>query len=169
MKKLLFLFIVLFAISCFTIADTIKDSGSAIADSTTILVETETPIEVLIESSWWDEFLATFLGTIATTVLVAAFLYAFFGIVVRSYFKTTAAVKYKSTTPNKFSLKYWLENNFGRKIITIAATIIMVFVTLRFPMEWFGVELSMMYAFCVGLCFDYVLDMYKKKAGGSPV
>jgi hypothetical protein len=139
-------------------------SSFVVFSDTTIVdtIKVVSPI-VKVSNSWWSDFFAMFLGSLTSITLVAGFILALFGLYLRWYFLVGAAIKYNTKTPEKFDLKYWWANNAKSKIMAILATVIVIFVSLRFPVEWFGVEVSMGYAFLIGLFFDWFVDFIKNK------
>ena len=91
-----------------------------------------------------------------------AYLFAFFGMFLRWYWMYQNKGKMDPTTPSKFVWSYWMRDNLLPKLFTTMATLILLFITLRFPQELLGKAFSYFYAFGVGIGFDYVSSILKK-------
>lgn len=109
-----------------------------------------------------QQFLQNIFGTIEPVTYLSAFAFIFMGLIIKWAFQINSGVKKNSDTPNTFSWAYWFQNNFFKAVLSFVTTPIVAFVALRFSTEIFNISLSMFFAFCVGIGFDFVLDYVKK-------
>lgn len=103
-------------------------------------------------------FLNYLFGEITPITYVAAFIFLFFGLVIKWYIQINKAVKTNENTPSEFSLSYWFAHNFFKSMFSLFANVIIAFVALRFSSEIFNIPLSMFLALTLGICFDFVID-----------
>ena len=149
MKKLIgFLFIVELILVCvMTIMPVLVNAATS--DTTSIC--------------WQKELLGNILGSKLTWVgYTGALIFTFMGLYLRWYFKAKDGIKTDPNTPDKFVFSYWLRDNLLPKLAGIMATLIVIFLSLRFATEYFGLIPSMAMAVAVGLGFDYFMDFLKK-------
>lgn len=64
-------------------------------------------------------------------------------------------------TPKAFSFKYWIKDNFVPKLVSTLFTVVVIFVSIRFPQELLGKAFSYFYAFSIGIGFDYIVSLFK--------
>ena len=102
------------------------------------------------------------LGSMTHIQLVTSYVFVLIGLFIKWYFTASQAIRYNKETPSKFSVAYWWHNN-RHKITAFFASLVIVFVSIRFPHEILGMEWSYFYALTVGLLFDYVVDTLKKR------
>lgn len=95
-------------------------------------------------------------------VLITAYVFAFAGMFLRWYWQYQVKGKPDPSTPQHFVLTYWLKDNLLPKLFGVLATLIILFVSLRFPQEVLGSAFSYFYAFTVGISLDYVSSLLKK-------
>ena len=150
MKKLIgFLFIVELILACVMTIMPVFMYAAVIDTSATI--------------GWQKELLGNILGNKLTWVGYAgALIFTFMGLYLRWYFKAKDSIKTDPNTPDKFNFSYWLRDNLLPKLAGIMATLIIIFLSLRFATEYFGLIPSMAMAVVVGLCFDWFMDFLKK-------
>lgn len=115
------------------------------------------------------EFLDNIFGTLTVFWYLSAFVFALIGLFIRWYVKTNMGVKNNPETPDKFSFRFWLQNNFFRKFTSVLTTMLVVFLCLRFASDWFGVLPSMGFSVVIGLAFDWFFDFVKKLINKVPV
>ena len=108
------------------------------------------------------QFFNEFLGGLTTNQVIISFILAFAGLYLKWYFKSYVGVHYNAQTPYQFSWKYWLSDNVHR-LKGMVATIIILFISIRFPKELLGVEFSYLWAFIAGLGIDWITEVIKKK------
>ena len=109
-----------------------------------------------------QEFLNLFLGNATWITYIAAFVFVFFGLVIKWHFKIKKAVKTNTESPPVFSWGYFISQNLFTKLFSIFANMIICFVVLRFSTELFTVPVSMLFAFSLGMLFDYFVDFLRK-------
>jgi hydrogenase-4 membrane subunit HyfE len=109
------------------------------------------------------EVISNVLGTLSISDYISAFIFASLGLIVRHYLIVKKSLKKNPKTPNNFDPKYWFKNNFFTKLSGILIIYIIIYLCLRFSVEWFGIKVTMTFAFTLGVGFDYVLDIIKKK------
>jgi len=113
--------------------------------------------------TWQKELIGNILGDKLTWVGYAgALIFTFMGLYLRWYFKAKKSIATDTKTPYKFDLLYWVRDNLLPKLFGILATLIIIFLSLRFATEYFGLIPSMAMAVVIGLCFDYFSDYLKK-------
>lgn len=177
MKKKSVLFVMLTMMCLFTMAQ-VKETVELqrphveliVQDSMHQLVISAQEVEVLqdslqtinAKSQTLKEFKELILGGLKAVDYYAAFVFAFIGMLIRWFITTRKGVKTSSDTPNKFNLWFWLRDNAKDKLLTIAGTIAVIFVFMRFPYDLAGWEFSMFFAFIVGLFLDYFIDLLEK-------
>lgn len=108
-------------------------------------------------------FRAEFWGTLNPELLAAAFVMALIGIALSLLLFTTKRDPMSDRTPIEFSWKFFWNDNLKRVLKSIALTILVLFVTIRFSQEIMGQKLTMFYAFSLGLGLDKVIETIKKK------
>ncbi len=109
-----------------------------------------------------NEFWVNILGTFSPLWYAAAFVFALFGLFIRWYIRTRIGIRTNPDSPDKFSWSYWWANNGSKKIASVFATAIIIFLCLRFASDWFGIAPSMAFAVGIGLAFDWFLDFVKR-------
>ena len=113
--------------------------------------------------SIYNQIIAELLGDQMTgVILITSYIFTFCGLFVRWYIRWLTIGKPNPKTPTKFILSYWLRDNLLPKLFGILATVITIFLTLRFANELFGATLSYAYAVMIGLGWDVVSDKLKK-------
>jgi len=93
--------------------------------------------------------------------LTVAYIFAGCGLILRWYWMYYRKGKTNELTPIKFSLGFWLRDNAIHKALGVLVTIIVIFISLRFPQSIAGEGFSYLYALSVGLLFDYWIDKLK--------
>lgn len=116
---------------------------------------------VLVNNMYGNTIADNMLNGLTLSDYVSAYIFAFIGMFIRWFFKTKYAVRYNRNTPNRFILSYWIKNNLMNKLVALIATILTIYIILRFPYDLGGWKFSMWFAFLVGLCFDYFVDLLK--------
>ena len=112
-----------------------------------------------------EELLKYLLGDNTIITYIAAFVFVFFGVIIKLYLQIKSAVKTNENTPSQFSWNYFLSNNLFTKLFSILANFIICFVALRFATEIFNVPISMIFSLTVGLGFDVVVDKLRSWQG----
>lgn len=105
------------------------------------------------------EIFSNIFGTLTGVQYLVGFVFVIVAIILRWTFTTHKAVKKNPNTPKKFSLKYWWENNWLRKLKTFIQVVIITFLVFRFTPDIIGQTFSYVVAVSIGLAFD----AYKKK------
>ena len=162
MKKYIFLF---FALVCFVALQGQTPDVAITTDTATAIAETvnysvaATGSPTAIKQTVWQNLL----GGLDLADYISAFLFAFVGLFLRHrLIVVRKAIKNNPDTPNKFNWAYWFKNNFMTKLNVIWTNIAVIFVMLRFSFDWFGVEVSMVAAFVLGLSIDWAYDFIRK-------
>lgn len=109
------------------------------------------------------EIIGHLMGPTDPAYFMAAFIAAMVGIVMSLLYSAANRDQSKESTPDYFSWKYLLSNNFLRIVFSVMFTILAVIVTLRFTPEILGVELNMFIALGIGLSFDRLSSVMKDK------
>lgn len=103
---------------------------------------------------FWDNFLSG----MSTGTLTAGFVMAFIGIAISLLVQATTRDPNDSRSPVHFDWKFFFNDNTIRIIRSIALSILVIFVSLRFAKNLIGTEASMFYALCIGLGIDKATD-----------
>lgn len=94
-----------------------------------------------------------------TATVIAGAFFALIGLALNYLIKVKKGIKQSQNSPNKFSLKYFVENNYQ----DILLTSLLIFVALRFTQELLGVELTMWVAVLIGFGIDFIQDIITDK------
>jgi len=108
-------------------------------------------------------FRQEFWGALNPEVLLAAFAMALIGIFISLLISTTKRDPLSPRTPREFSWNFFWNDNVKRILKSIALTVLVLFVTIRFSQELMGQKLTMFYAFSLGLGLDKVIERLKRK------
>lgn len=104
------------------------------------------------------KFLNLILGTTDVPTYLAGLFFALIGLAF--YYKDKIAKRDKASgnTPYYFSLSFFTQDNLVELVFSILA----IFLTLRFSVEYFGVDITMFYALGIGWTLPKVIAfMYK--------
>lgn len=127
-----------------------------------LLITIVIPVELTAQldtASWQVQITHNLLGDSLTWIsYVSAFIFSFFGMFIRWYVRTKSGILHNENSPHSFSFSYWIRDNILPKLTSILSTIIIIFISLRFSVEIFSVPVSMLFAFLIGLSFDYVFE-----------
>lgn len=141
----------------------VQDSTHQLSTYLDVVTVLQDSLQVVnAKSQTLTEFKELILGGLKAVDYYAAFVFAFIGMLIRWFITTRKGVKTSSDTPNKFNVWFWLRDNAKDKLLTIAGTIAVIFVFMRFPYDLAGWEFSMFFAFIVGLFLDYFIDLLEK-------
>jgi len=165
MKKLfLVLTLNLFALILIANNDSIitQNVNINIALQDSILTLNDSLHNVMIRQHVLQEINEKILGGLSLSDYLTGFIFAFIGMFLRWYYKTRKSIKYNPETPNRFIFSYWIKDNLLPKLLSILSTLVVIFITLRFPTELISINFSFWYAFVVGLSLDYFVDKIKK-------
>lgn len=109
-----------------------------------------------------QQLLLELLGKDMTLVtLMVAYIFAACGLFLRWYWMYLKKGKGNPSTPDKFSLSFWLRDNAVPKLLGILSTIIVIFLSLRFPQQLAGDTFSYFYAVAIGIGLDYFIGLLK--------
>lgn len=97
-------------------------------------------------------------GGVSIATYIGGFLFALIGMFIRWFITTKKGIKKNPETPVKFSWSFWFKDNFLRILTAMGGTLAVLFVAMRFPVEWFGVQLTMPLAFAFGFFFDWLVN-----------
>jgi len=86
--------------------------------------------------------------------------FALIGIFINTYILTAKAIKKDPMTPQKFNWQYWWANNKDR-IMRWFGILAVIFISMRFANEIFSQELTMFFAFLLGLTLDKVIEVIR--------
>lgn len=162
MKKLFFAACMIFSISLFAADSTKVDTAKNVVDS--IVSTTSTPVEVIkeVDNSVWQQLMSNLLGENLDLVgYISCFIFSCIGLFLRWYWTSRKGIKNNPDSPNTFSWGYWLNNNILPKLVSVMATFLIIFLSLRFSFEIIGLLPSMFLSLLIGLCFDVISDKLK--------
>lgn len=115
-----------------------------------------------------NELIKILLGdTLTINMLKACYIFSLLGAVLHWLVDTNKGIKKSVRSPNKFSLGYWLQNNFVTKIKSLLAAVIVIYISLRFAdLSAFPDMPIYVAAFLIGGSIDWVIkqisDKFKK-------
>lgn len=171
MKKMMIFIVAMLTILSIGIsapADTAKGiigvTGTTAIAPTTTATNPITPSNIDTAKDWKQEILQNITGnTLDWADYVTCFFFAFLGLLIRTGIRTKSGIKNnKNGTPEKFNWIYWIRDNVLTKLSSMMFIFVVIFVTLRFSMDWFGQYPSMAFSFVVGLGIDYFIEFLKK-------
>ena len=117
-----------------------------------------------VARDWSYELKTNIFGKILNPIgYISCYIFVFFGLIIKWYIQTKKSIKTNPRTPEKFSFKYWFWDNLLPKLQSLLVSGIIIFVCLRFSVEWFKMVPSMFFALGIGLGFDYLIDFVKSK------
>lgn len=102
------------------------------------------------------------LGSIPIQMLIGAGIFVIIGVIISKTIDVSTRRPNKDGSPVEFSWKYFWSDNNKRIFNSIVSSILIVFCSLRFSKDFFGTELSMVYALLLGLCLDAVKVKFRK-------
>ena len=116
--------------------------------------------QILMKSlSFFPELAGHFLGGMSPAYLLATMLFISIGAALHIGIDVMERSEESSNTPHDFSWKYFWRHNRMR----IALNVIAAYCTVRFFSDMFsGQQISMFWAFAVGLVFDWILVAYRE-------
>lgn len=111
-----------------------------------------------------EEFIQNILGGITVGKFAASFFFALIGIFISLMISTTTRDPDSKRTPFCFSWAFLWSDNSQRIAKSIVLTLLVMFVSIRFAKELLGTDLTMIFAFSVGLGLDRIKEMLKEKS-----
>ncbi len=97
-------------------------------------------------------------GTTNLAFLLAGFILAIMGVALNILMETSKRDKSSPRTPEKFSYKFLLIDNAKRLLVTL----IMIFISIRFFFEIYGITLNLFHCFVIGFCSDLLSGHFKR-------
>ncbi len=86
-------------------------------------------------------------------IVISGFFWAMFGFVINRYFSVKKGIAQNQLSPANFSLKYFIQNNWGNTLISV----MVIIVALRFSQELLGIQITQYSAIGIGLGVDYLI------------
>jgi len=112
----------------------------------------------------YPQFWAAFLDGMPLGTLFAGFVFALMGVLLNAILKALKRDPNSARTPYEWSWRFFFSDTIQRLILSGVATIIVIFLSLRFFQELTGsTELSMLYAFGVGFGLDKAIAKLQSK------
>lgn len=108
-----------------------------------------------------SDFLEQFLGNLPIGVLIAGFVFAFLGIWLRTLTGAAKRNVAKPTTPDKWSWKYFWDDNVKRFLNSLFTAIIVIFFSIRFVENLTGSGITMFYCVGIGFGLDKAIEAIK--------
>lgn len=113
----------------------------------------------------FTEAFGIFLEGLTPAILISSFMMALVGQAFRMLVTANKRDPGSPRTPYEFSWTFLISDNSIRIYKGIALSIITIFVSLRFANYFIGKTLggpfTMLYAFLLGLCLDFVVDRWR--------
>lgn len=110
-----------------------------------------------------QEFLNYLTGGNSLALIAAAIVMAIGGIALSAFINTSTRKPLADGSPVDWSWKYFWKNNLPRLLNSFFTGALVVFFSIRFSKELFGKELSMFFAFGLGLGLDQAIIFFKKR------
>lgn len=111
-----------------------------------------------------NEFLQNLTGGITAGKFAASFFFTLIGIFLSLMLSTTTRDPSSKRTPFCFSWDFFWSDNAKRIAKSVALTLLVIFVSIRFAKELLGMELTMIFSFGVGLGLDRIKEVLKNKS-----
>jgi hypothetical protein len=92
-------------------------------------------------------------------IIIVGGVFAMLGLAVNRLISVRKAIKENPQTPSKFSLKYFITDNWT----SIVLSLLLLFVGLRFTQELLGVDITMWVAFGIGFGLDKLTKIIEDK------
>ena len=109
--------------------------------------------------SFFSELAGHFLGGMSPAYLMATMLFISIGAALHVRVDVMGRSEESTNTPRDFSWKYFWKHNRLR----LALNVIAAYCTVRFFPDMFpGQQISMFWAFAIGLVFDWILVAYRE-------
>jgi len=105
------------------------------------------------------EFITLALGTDSIVAFLGLAFFAFVGVLLSLLIQTTKRDVQSESTPFEFSWKFLMSDNVKRFL----AGLILIYVSLRFTPELFGVDINAFWAFVIGFGSDKIAEILKTK------
>lgn len=106
-----------------------------------------------------EQFYNIVTGQTSIDIFLGFVFFALIGISLSLLWQTTRRDALSPHTPEKFSFWFMLQDNAKR----LTATILTVYIALRFTPEIFNVELTNFWALTIGLGVDKIAEFVKNK------
>lgn len=106
-----------------------------------------------------QELLTHLIGPGSIALLIGALIYAYIGAFIMLLLTTTKRDPLSDRTPFCFSWRFLWSDNTKRLI----ATIILIFIAIRFSRELIGADITMWAAVLIGLGCDKLAEIIKSK------
>jgi len=105
------------------------------------------------------EFISSILGTATPLLFLSLLFFALLGQTLSLLLQTTNRDVNSRETPVSFSWRFFFQDNWKRALLGI----LMIYISLRFAPELFGVEISEWWALVIGFSNDKIAQILKDK------
>lgn len=102
-----------------------------------------------------DKFLNLLMGTSDIPTYCAALVWGLMGMFFVYLYKIKKRDKMSESTPYEFSIKFFITDTLANIIFSFLGLVS----GLRFSIEMYGTEISMHYAFILGICLPDVIEL----------
>lgn len=106
-----------------------------------------------------EQFYNIITGATASDIFLGFIFFALIGIALSLLWQTSKRDAFSPHTPDDFSFWFMIQDNAKR----LTATILTVYIALRFTPEIFNVELTNFWALTIGLGVDKIAEYIKNK------
>lgn len=106
-----------------------------------------------------NELLKLIFGEGSTSQIIATYIFAFIGAIYSLSLNVKGRDKESENSPYHFSWSFLWSDNLKR----IVASVISIFICLRFAKEIFGVDITMYFALIIGFSLDKLSQYIKNK------
>lgn len=108
------------------------------------------------------KFLDYITGGMSVDQFCAAFVFTLIGVALSLFLDASKRNPVSVNSPIEWSWQYFWNDNLKRILRVVFTSILVIFVSLRFTKELFGREISMFFAFVIGLSLDQVQVFIRK-------
>lgn len=108
------------------------------------------------------KFIDYITGGMGVDQFAAAFVFTLVGVALSLFFDASRRNPVSVESPIEWSWNYFWNDNIKRILKAIFTGILVIFVSLRFTKELFGREISMFFAFVIGLSLDQIQVIIRK-------
>lgn len=106
-----------------------------------------------------EDFLKNIFGQGSAAEIAATLFYAYIGALVSLLYQSVKRDPLSHRTPYHFSISFLWSDNAKR----ILRSIILIFISVRFSKELFGVSITLYFSFLIGLSVDKLSEILKQK------
>lgn len=116
-------------------------------------------LTMVVETFAQTKFSEELLGGIPIQSFAVYMIYAYLGMALNLFSDIIRRDPNSATSPEKFELSYWLEENWRR----LAIALVLVPVAIVFCKDFMDIDISRLSALLIGLSSDHLLEILKRR------